>query len=136
MKSIPITDVSSLKNELNKYKKGKKLEIPRFNQLARMAYLGRLVMTPLDPEDASCQSFLVHVQQPEGLAAHFIELDEDLQDTILILDSEQAMAMAGIMQAGVEERARWLEALNQRDFYFSAFYRPREGREAAGAATD
>ena len=49
MKSIPITDVSSLKNELKKYKMGKKLEIPRFNQLARMAYLGRLVMG-LEPQ--------------------------------------------------------------------------------------
>ena len=128
MKSIPITDVSSLKNELKKYKMGKKLEIPRFNQLARMAYMGRLVMTPLDPEDPSCNSFLVHVQAPQGLAAHFIELDEDLQEGILILDSEQSMAMAGIMQAGVEERVRWYQALNARDFYFSAFYRPREER--------
>ncbi|WP_414039916.1 hypothetical protein ACJU26_12265 [Acidithiobacillus sp. M4-SHS-6] len=126
MKSIPITDVSSLKNELNKYKMGKKLEIPRFNQLARMAYMGRLVMTPLDPEDPACKSFLVHVQEPLGLAAHFIDLDEDLQDAILILDSEQAMAMADIMQAGVEERVRWHEALNERDFYFSSFYRPKD----------
>ena len=126
MKSIPITDVSSLKNELKKYKMGKKLEIPRFNQLARMAYLGRLVMTPLDPEDSSCKSFLVHIQEPQGLAAHFIDLDEDLQDGILILDSEQSMAMAGIMQAGVEERVRWHQALNERDFYFSVFYRPKD----------
>ncbi|ACH84373.1 MULTISPECIES: hypothetical protein [Acidithiobacillus] len=131
MKSIPITDVSSLKNELKKYKMGKKLEIPRFNQLARMAYLGRLVMTPLDPEDPSCKSFLVHIQEPQGLAAHFIDLDEDLQDGILILDSEQSMAMAGIMQAGVEERARWHQALNERDFYFSSFYRPKD-QEAQG----
>ena len=126
MKSIPITDVSSLKNELKKYKMGKKLEIPRFNQLARMAYLGLLVMTPLDPEDPSCKSFLVHIQEPQGLAAHFIDLDEDLQDGILILDSEQSMAMAGIMQAGVEERVRWHQALNERDFYFSVFYRPKD----------
>ena len=78
MKTIPIADVSTLKNELNKYKKGKKLEIPRFNQLARMGYLGRLIMTPLDPEDPACKSYLVHIQEPQGLAAHFIELDEDL----------------------------------------------------------
>ncbi|WP_308387837.1 hypothetical protein [Acidithiobacillus sp. AMEEHan] len=129
MKTIPIADVSTLKNELNKYKKGKKLEIPRFNQLARMAYLGRLVMAPLDPEDPACKSYLVHVQEPQGLAAHFIELDEDLIDGILILDGEQAMAMAGIMQQGVEDRARWHEELNQRDFYFSSFYRPKERAE-------
>ncbi|AEK58986.1 MULTISPECIES: hypothetical protein [Acidithiobacillus] len=126
MKTIPIADVSALKNELNKYKKGKKLEIPRFNQLARMAYIGRLVMAPLDPEDPECRAFLVHVQEPQGLAAHFIELDEDLQDAILILDGEQAMAIAAIMEEGVAERARWHEALNERDFYFSAFYRPRD----------
>ncbi|OCB03540.1 hypothetical protein BBC27_07395 [Acidithiobacillus ferrivorans] len=134
MKSIPITDVSSLKNELKKYKMGKKLEIPRFNQLARMAYMGRLVMTPLDPEDPSCKSFLVHIQETQGLAAHFIDLDEDLQDTILILDSEQSMAMAGIMQAGVEERVLWHQALNERDFYFSAFYRPKDKEVQDGVA--
>ncbi|MBU2830688.1 hypothetical protein [Acidithiobacillus ferriphilus] len=133
MKSIPITDVSSLKNELKRYKMGKKLEIPRFNQLARMAYMGRLVMTPLDSEDPSCKSFLVHVQEPHGLAAHFIDLDEDLQDTILILDGEQSMAMAGIMQAGVEERVLWHQALNERDFYFSAFYRPKDKEAQDGA---
>ncbi|MHB8265756.1 MAG: hypothetical protein ACYDC7_07525 [Acidithiobacillus ferrivorans] len=126
--------MSSLKNELKKYKMGKKLEIPRFNQLARMAYMGRLVMTPLDPEDPSCKSFLVHVQEPQGLAAHFIDLDEDLQDTILILDSEQSMAMAGIMQAGVEERVLWHQALNERDFYFSAFYRPKDKEVQDGVA--
>ncbi len=129
MKSIPIADVSSIRNELNRYRKGKKLEIPRFNQLGRMAYLGRLVMSPLDPEDAECQSYLVHVQELQGLAAHFVELDEDLQDAILVLDGEQAMAMAAIMQQGVQDRIRWHEELNQRDFYFSAFYRPREKAE-------
>ncbi|MCE5361088.1 hypothetical protein [Candidatus Igneacidithiobacillus taiwanensis] len=129
MKTIPIADVSTLKNELNKYKKGKKLEIPRFNQLARMAYLGRLVMAPLDPEDPACTAYLVHVQELTGLAAHFIELDEDLIDGILILDGEQAMAMADIMQKGVEDRARWHEELNQRDFYFSSFYRPKDRSE-------
>ncbi|MDD3761260.1 MAG: hypothetical protein PHO57_10585 [Acidithiobacillus sp.] len=129
MKTIPIADVSTLKNELNKYKKGKKLEIPRFNQLARMGYLGRLIMTPLDPEDPACKSYLVHVQEPQGLAAHFIELDEDLIDAILILDGEQAMAIAAIMQQGVQDRARWHEELNARDFYFSSFYRPKERAE-------
>ncbi len=129
MKSIPIADVSSIRNELNRYKRGKKLEIPRFNQVARMAYLGHLVMSPLDPEDTECQSFLVHLQEPKGLAAHFIELDEDLRDAILVLDGEQAMAMAAIMQQGVQDRARWHEELNQRDFYFSAFYRPGQKAE-------
>lgn len=123
MKSIPIADVNALKNELNKYRKGKKLEIPRFNQLARLAWLGRLVMTPLDPEDPACESYLVHVQAPEGLSAHFIEVDDDLQDAILILDAGQARAIVDVLRQGVEERARWYEELNRRDFYFDAFYR-------------
>ncbi|WP_010637388.1 hypothetical protein, partial [Acidithiobacillus thiooxidans] len=92
---------------------------------------GLFGQTPLVPEIPACNLFLVPLQGPWGRPAHFIELDEDLQDPILILDSEQSMAMAGIMQAGVEERVRWHEALNERDFYFSAFYRPkdRETRE-------
>lgn len=126
MKNIQITDVSSLKNELNKYRKGKKLEIPRFNQLARLAYLGRLVMTPFDLEDPSVESYLVHVMPPEGMAGHFIDLDEDLQDAILILDSEQSKALVEILRNGVQERARMYQELNERDFYFKAFYKPGE----------
>ena len=126
MKNIQITDVSSLKNELNKYRKGKKLEIPRFNQLARLAYLGRLVMTPFDLEDPSVESYLVHVMPPEGMAGHFIDLDEDLQDALLILDSEQSKALIEILRDGVQERARMYQELNQRDFYFQSFYKPGE----------
>lgn len=131
MKTIQLTDVGALKNELNKYRKGKKLEIPRFNQLARLAYLGRLVMTPFDLEDPSVESYLVHVMPPEGMAAHFIDLDEDLQDAILILDAEQAKAIIEILRQGVQDRAHWYQELNQRDFYFNAFYKPKpEGAES------
>lgn len=129
MKTIQVTDVSAIKNQLNKYKKGKKLEIPRFNQLARLAYLGHIVMAPLDIEDPSCESYLVHVMPPEGMAGHFIDLDEDLQDAILILDSEQSRAMIDILRQGVEDRVKWYQEMNQKDFYFKAFYKPQPDNE-------
>lgn len=129
MKTIQIADVSAIKNQLNKYKKGKKLEIPRFNQVARLAYLGRVVMTPLDLEDPECRSYLVHVMPPEGMAGHFIDLDEDLQDAILILDAEQAQAIIQVLRQGVEERAKWYQQLNQKDFYFNAFYQPKSDQD-------
>ena len=49
--NIPVTDVGALKNELRKYKHGKKLDISQFNQAARLAWLGRIALSPLDPED-------------------------------------------------------------------------------------
>ena len=52
MKSIQITDLGALRNELAKYKKGKKLGIRQFNQAARLAWLGKAVLSPLDPVSA------------------------------------------------------------------------------------
>jgi len=49
MKGIQITDLSALRNDLAKYKKGKKLGIRQFNQTARLAWLGKAVLSPLDP---------------------------------------------------------------------------------------
>jgi len=132
MKSIKITDVSQVKNELNKYRKGKKLEIRQFNQAARLAWLGRVTMMPLDPEDPETRSFLMYIDFPEGLSAQFLNVDEDLVGQIFILDGEQAVFMAEIVEQGVRERVALYEDLNRRDFYFGKFYTPGvDGEEAS-----
>src|SRR3990170_1770867 len=127
MKEIKLTDVGQLKNELNKYRKGKKLDIRLFNQVARLAWLGKIVLCPLDPEDPECKAWLLHMQALEGLAAEIIRVDEDLNgqpfaSQIHILDAEQGAALAAIFRDGMEQRARDLHALNQRDFYFEKFF--------------
>lgn len=133
MKSIKVTDVGSLKNELNKYKKGKKLDIRYFNQAARLAWLGKITMSPLDAEDETCQSWLLHVQAPEGFLAHFLTVDEDLINEIHVLDAEQGQYLIEIMRAGLAARAGELEDLNRRDFYFDKFFK---GGEAGSPAED
>ena len=127
MKEIKLTDVGQLKNELNKYKKGKKLDIRLFNQVARLAWLGKIVLCPLDPEDQECKAWLLHMQPLEGLAAEIVKVDEDLNgmpfaSQIHILDAEQGAALAAIFRGGMAHRTRDLTALNQRDFYFEKFF--------------
>src|SRR3990170_5833306 len=114
MKEIKLTDVGQLKNELNKYRKGKKLDIRLFNQVARLAWLGKIVLSPLDPEDTECKAWLLHLQPLEGLAAEIIRIDEDLNgqpftSQIHILDAEQGESLAQIFQEGMRERAREFE---------------------------
>jgi hypothetical protein len=46
MKSLKISNLGEIRNELNKYKKGKKFDIHQFNQVARLAWLGKLVIQP------------------------------------------------------------------------------------------
>lgn len=126
MKDIKLTDVGQLKNELAKYKRGKKLDIRLFNQVARLAWLGRIVLCPLDPEDPECRAWLLHLQPLEGLAAEIIKVDEDLNgmpfsSQIHILDAAQGEALAAIFREGMEHRARELEALEQRKFYLEKF---------------
>lgn len=128
MKSIPLTDVGALRNELNKYRKGKKLDIRLFNQVARLAWLGKIVLCRLDPEDPDCKSWLLHLQPMEGLAGGIIQVDEDLNgmpfaSQIHVLDAEQGEALAAIFRDGMEARARDLAALNRRDFYFEKFFK-------------
>ncbi|MBI3919143.1 MAG: hypothetical protein HY322_19295 [Betaproteobacteria bacterium] len=127
MKEIRLTDVGQLKNELAKYRAGKKLDIRLFNQVARLAWLGKIVLCPLDPEDPACKSWLLYLQPLEGLAAQMIKVDEDLNgmpfaSQIHILDAEQGAALAGIFRQGMEQRARELRALEVRDFYFEMFF--------------
>ena len=126
MKEIQLTDVGRLKNELAKYRKGKKLDIRLFNQVARLAWLGRIVLCRLDPEDPTCKAWLLQLQPPEGLAGEIIKVDEDLNgmpfaSQIHVLDAEQGAALARILQDGMEQRVRELQALEHRDFYLDMF---------------
>lgn len=130
MKSIKLTDVGQIKNELNKYKKGKKLDIRQFNQAARLAWLGKLVLMPLDLEDPDTKSYLTYVDYPEAFISHFVDIDDDLGGHIFILDAEQGRYLAEIVEQGVRDRAALYEDLNQRDFYFKKFYEP--GTEDSG----
>jgi hypothetical protein len=124
MKGVRITDLGALRNELAKYKRGKKLDIRQFNQAARLAWLGKVVLSPLDPEDPECAAWLLHLQRPEGLAGHCLVIDEDLLQYIHILDAEQGAHLAAILEQGVKERAAGLDALNRRDFYLEKYFDP------------
>lgn len=128
MKEIKLTDVGQLRNELAKYKKGRKLDIRLFNQVARLAWLGKIVLCPLDPEDRECKAWLLHLEAPEGLAAEIIKVDEDLNgmpfaSQIHILDAEQGEALAAVFREGMEHRARELQALERREFYLEKFFK-------------
>ena len=127
MKGIQITDLGALRNDLAKYKKGKKLGIRQFNQAARLAWLGRAVLSPLDPEDAECKAWLLYLQRPEGLAEHCLVIDEDLLQFIHILDAEQGTHLAAVLEQGVNERAAALDGLNRRDFYLEKYFDPEQG---------
>ncbi len=124
MKNIKVTDVGQIRNELNKYKKGKKLDIRQFNQAARLAWLGKAVMMPLDTEDPDTKSFLVYLDHPDPFSAHFLNFDEDLIGHIFILDAEQAQYLAEIIEQGVRDRAALCQDLDRREFYFGKFYHP------------
>lgn len=128
MKGIQITDVGALRNALAKYQKGKKLDIREFNQAARLAWLGRAVLSPLDPEDPECRAWLLYLQRPEGLAEHCLVIGEDLLQYIHILDAEQGAHLAAILEQGVKERAAGLDALNRRDFYLEKYFDPEKGK--------
>ena len=132
MKSIKVTDVGQLKNELNKYKRGKKLDIRQFNQAARLAWLGLVTLSPLEPDDPECLAWLLHVRAPEGFATHFLDVDEDLLTQIHILDSEQGQHLADILRQGLTQRAEELQALDRRDFYFARYFKSAPENPGAG----
>jgi len=125
-KTIPLTDVGALRNELARYKWGKKLDIRQFNQVARLAWLGRVVLSPLDPEDPDNRAWLLHLERPEGIAAELVIVDEDLFQRIHVLDAEQGEHLAAILRQGMHERADAFERLNRRDFYFEKYFKTDE----------
>jgi len=122
-RNISLTDVGALKNELRKYKHGRKLDIRQFNQAARLAWLGRVALSPLDPDDPECGAWLLHLERPEGLAGEVLQLDEDLLGRMHVLDAEQGAHLVEIMKEGFQARAREAGALNERDFYLDKFFR-------------
>ncbi len=143
MKSLRVSNLAAIRNELQKYKKGRKLDIRQFNQLARLAWLGRVVLQPLDPEDPECEAALVYVQEPDELAGHFLDPDPDLVGRMHILDGAQARALVRILEQGVRERAKLYESLARRDFYFAHFFEgaadaepERSGGQAQGAGEE
>ena len=121
---IPVTDVGALKNALRKYTHGRKLTIPEFNQAARLAWLGRIALSPLDPEDADCRAWILHLLPPEGLAERVLHLDEALMARMHVLDAEQGGKLAAILREGIDARAAELRALDARDFYLERFMKP------------
>lgn len=131
MKSIKVTNIGEIRNELNKYRKGKKLDIHQFNQVARLAWLGKLVMQPLDPQDAECLSYLVYLDYPDDLAFKILDTDQELQGRMHILDSEQGDALYDIMRMGFEERIKMHEDLSRSDFYFRYFHKDKATKKDA-----
>lgn len=130
MKSIKVTNLGEIRNELNKYKKGKKFDIYQFNQVARLAWLGKIIMHPLDREDPECRSFLMYCEPLDEFQNHFLDIDEDLVGQMHIVDGEQAEALANILRMGVEERAGLYQSLRQRDFYFDQFYHDKNEKSS------
>jgi len=130
MKSLKVSNLGEIRNELNKYKKGKKLDIRQFNQAARLAWLGKAVMQPLDPTDAECNAYLMYLDFPEALGEKILDLDEDLVGRIHILDGEQGDALLETMRNGFNERAKLYQELDKSDFYFRHFYASDADKDA------
>lgn len=128
-KPIKITSVGDIKNELRKYKAGKKLDINQFNQVARLAWLGKIVLQPLDPADPESKSWLLYVDYPEPMPEHVLNTDQDLIGQMHILDGDQGQALAKVFEQGMQERQNLYLDLKQRDFYFDHFYESGEGKE-------
>lgn len=131
MKSIHLTDIGAIRNELNKYKKGKKFDINQFNQVARLAWLGKITLQSLDPLDPECRSYLLYTDYPDAFAAHFLDTEEELMGHIHIVDGEQGDALARILEQGVQDRAALYQDLRQRDFYFRCFF---EGNDSSNVS--
>lgn len=133
MKSIRVTDVGTLKNELNKYRKGKKFEIHQFNKVARLAWLGNVVLQALDPTEEEVKSYLLYCDYPESLPEQILDIEQELIGHIHIVDAAQGDALARILEQGFQERVALYQNLCQRDFYFDKFY-DKKGKPKGGSA--
>lgn len=129
MKTIKIKEVGNLKNELRRFTAGKKLDINQFDQMARLAWLGKLIFQPLDTTDPGCQSLMVYAEHPGEFPEHFLNTDDDLVGCMHIIDAEQGRALIKVMEQGVKERAALYADLKQRGFYFDHFYQPKKEKE-------
>ncbi len=125
MKTIKIKAIGTVKNELRKYTAGKKFDIHQFDQMARIAWLGKLVFQPLEPTNPDCKSFMVYAEFPTEFEEHFLRSDDDLIGCMHIVDFEQGEALIKIMEQGVKERAALFQDLKQRGFYMDHFYKPK-----------
>lgn len=132
MKTIKVTDTGTLKNELNKYRKGKKLDINQFNQVARLAWLGKVVLQPLEPTDPEVKSYLLYCDFPEAVPEQILNSDQDLIGRIHILDSAQGDAIARILEQGFHDRVALYQELAQKDFYFTEFYGKKDRKDSGG----
>ncbi|HKJ71881.1 MAG TPA: hypothetical protein VKA55_09040 [Gammaproteobacteria bacterium] len=135
-KTIPLQDTGALKNELRKFQKGEKLTIQDFNKIARLAYFGFIVLTPLDPEDDNVTSYLMYIQPPEGLPATQLDIDEDMPDSIRILDGEQGDAIADVIRQGVRDRLDHIQRVAGTEFYFQYFYENTGDGQSGGGSDD
>ncbi|HKL77283.1 MAG TPA: hypothetical protein VJ985_02800 [Gammaproteobacteria bacterium] len=135
-KTIPMQDTSTLKNELRRFQKGQKLTIQEFNKVARLAYFGYIVLSPLDPDDEDVTSYLMYIQPPEGLPATQLSVDEDMPDSIRILDSEQGNAVADVIRQGIRDRLDHIQQVQQTDFYFRYFYEKPNEEKGSGGGED
>lgn len=131
--AIPVVDAGAVhadagvvKNALRRYTRGAKLPIAQFNQAARLAWLGKVALSPLDPADPECHAWLLHLERPEGLAGGILQIDEDLLGRIHVLDGEQGDRLVEILREGVAARAQDLADLDARDFYLDRFMRQQE----------
>ncbi len=136
MKSIKVTDTGTLKNELNKYRKGKKLDINQFNQVARLAWLGKIVLQPLEPTEPEVKSYLLYCDFPDVIPEQILNSDEDLIGRIHIVDSEQGDALARIVEQGFNERVALYRELAQKDFYFDEFYGKKDKAQKGKAGNE
>lgn len=101
--------------------------------MSRLAWLGKVVLCPLDAEDADCRSWLLHMQPLEELAAEVIRVNGDLNgmpfaSQIHILHAEQGAALSATFREGMEMRARDPDTLSRRDFHFETLFRRSDGR--------
>lgn len=128
MKSIPVVDSGSLESALRKYTHGRKLDIRQFNQAARLAGLDLVSLSPLDPEAPECKAWILHLEQPVGLAAKVLELDEDLMSRMHVLDAEQGAHLADLLRTGFEARANDLQSLARCEFYLEKYFDSSERR--------